>query len=51
MISKGCPAAQVRPTREHPLGRTTEARAELELAARLCRNTPEKAVANNGDYH
>ena len=26
------------------LGRTTEARAELELAARLCRNAPERAV-------
>ncbi|MEU4115476.1 DUF6596 domain-containing protein [Kitasatospora sp. NPDC028055] len=26
------------------LGRTTEARAELELAARLCRNTRERAV-------
>ncbi|MET8626389.1 RNA polymerase sigma factor [Kitasatospora sp. NPDC004669] len=26
------------------LGRTTEARAELELAARLCRNAPERSV-------
>ncbi|MFG2824769.1 RNA polymerase sigma factor [Kitasatospora sp. NPDC048365] len=26
------------------LGRTAEARAELELAARLCRNAPERAV-------
>ena len=26
------------------LGRSTEARAELELAARLCRNTRERSV-------
>jgi predicted RNA polymerase sigma factor len=30
--------------RGEPLGRTAEARAELELAAGLCRNARERAV-------